>query len=368
MEVDQQRLAILANKRFSEVLREGFKLFINSYGYIFLPLMMFSIISILLQVFLLTDLEWNVNTLDRSVSEIMENLGDADITESEWNLLVKYLVMYLALIFLNNLIAGMGVGGIITTIAMCSVSTFLYKKYVQGEADFTSSFKSSFNKKMLLVILIIGICIPIGTSLFVIPAVIIYAFYIFLIYTYNMKDNNNPTSKARFIAKGAFWKLIGVFIINFIILATINFIYASIIDFIINVNIDSATFSYNYNSWYDPATRNFGMIILYKILYSFVDIIFAPLFICLLTSLFATLKAQKDLGYEYKREAYPVSIGYQEPYTPLKVDSPESYEEVPSYGIPLKEGLYCPFCGYHIKRPKKFCPKCGEDISFINEQ
>lgn len=181
-----------------------------------------------------------------------------------------------------------------------------------------------------------------------------------------MKDNNNPTSKARFIAKGAFWKLIGVFIINFIILAIINVIYTSIIDFIINV--DSATFSDNYDSWYDPATRNFGMIILYKILYSFVDIIFAPLFICLLTSLFATVKAQKDLGYDYRREAHPVSIGYQEPYRPLKVDSPESYEEVPSYGIPLKEGLYCPFCGYHIERPKKFCPKCGEDISFINEQ
>ncbi|MFX1322634.1 MAG: zinc ribbon domain-containing protein [Promethearchaeota archaeon] len=361
MEVDQQRLAIIANKRFGDILREGFKLFSNSYGYIILPLMMFSIISIILQVFLLTDLEWRVNELDVSVTQIMENLGESDLTESDWNLLLKYLLMYFALIFLNNLIAGMGVGGIITTIAMCSVSTFLYKKYVQGEADFMSSFKSSFNAKMLLVILIIGIFIPIGTFLFFIPAVIIYGFFIFLIFTYNMKDIDKPTSRARFFAKGAFWKLIGVFVINFLILATINMIYTTIIDSIIEINVDSTTFSDMYNSWYDPATRNFGMIILYQILYSIVDILFAPLFICLLTSLFATTKAKKDLGYDYRREAYPISIGYQEPYTP------ESYEEVPSYGIPLKEGFYCPFCGHHIKSPKKFCPKCGEDISFINE-
>lgn len=367
MEVDQQRLAILANKRFGDILREGFRLFIHSYGYVILPFMMFSIISILLQVFLLTDLEWRVNELDVSVTQIMENLGDADLTESEWNTLIKYLLMYFALNFLRNLIAGMGVGGIITTIAMCSVSTFLYKKYVHGEADFTSSFKSSFNVKLLLVILFIGIFIPVGTFMFFIPAVIIYGFFIFLIYTYNMKDNTNPLSKARFIAKGAFWKLIGVFVINFLILASINVMYTTIIDFIIEANTDSETFSEIYNSWFDPATRNFGAIFLYQILYGVVDIIFAPLFICLLTSLFATLKAQKDLGYEYRKEAYPVSIGYQEPYTPLKGDSPEPYEEIPSYGIPLTEGFYCPYCGHHIKSPKKFCPKCGEDISFINE-
>lgn len=365
MEVDQQRLTNLANKRFGEVLREGFKLFINNYGYILLPLMLFSIISILLQVFLLTDLEWNINKLDTSVTEIMENLGDADLTESDWNLLLKYLLLYFALIFFNGLIAGMGVGGIITTIAMCSVSTFLYKKCVQGEADFTSSFKSSFNKKLFLVILIIGIFIPIGALLFFIPAIIIYYFYIFMIFTYNLEDNGTPTSKARFFSKGAFWKLIGVFVINFLILAFINMIYTTIIDFIIEVNIGSERFLEIYNSWYDPATRNFGAIFLYHILYSVVDIIFAPLLICLLTSLFATVKAQKDLGYDYKREPYPVREGYPEAYPSQKL---ESYEEVPSYGTPLKEGLYCPFCGYHIKIPKKFCPKCGEDISFINEQ
>ncbi|MFX1315162.1 MAG: zinc ribbon domain-containing protein [Promethearchaeota archaeon] len=368
MEVDQQRLTILANKRFSEVLSEGFKLFINNYGYIILPFLIFSIISILLQVFLLTDLEWHLNSLDVSVRELMDNLGDSDgLTDEEYNLLIRYLVLTIVFYLLQNLIAGVGVGGIIPTIAMCTVSMFLYKKYVIGETDFKSSLKSSFNKKIIIVILIIGILMPIGTILFLIPAVIIYSFYIFSLYTYQMKDNDKSISKARNIARGAFWKLIGVFIVNFLIITMVDLIYSSIIDFILELNIDGATISEQRNSWLDPATRNYGMLILYEILYRVAVILFAPLFICLLTSLFATIKAQKDLGYTYTREAYPVSMEYQEPYTQFKVRSAETYEEPPSYGIPLKEGFYCPFCGHFLKIVKKFCPKCGEDISFINE-
>ncbi|MFX1410229.1 MAG: zinc ribbon domain-containing protein [Promethearchaeota archaeon] len=368
MEVDQQRLTILANKRFSEVLSEGFKLFIKSYGYIFLPFLMFSIISILLQIFLLTDLQWHLNSLDVSVSELMENLGDSDgLTDAEYNLLIRYFVLTIVLYLLQNLIAGVGIGGIFPTIAMCTVSMFLYKKYVIGETSFKSSLKSSFNKKIIIVILIIGICMPIGTILLLIPAIIIYGFYIFSLYTYQMKDNDKSISKARDIARGAFWKLIGVFAINFIFITLVDLIYSSIIDFTIGLNIDSATISEQYNSWLDPATRNYGMLFLYQILYSVAGILFAPLFICLLTSLFATIKAQKDLGYGYTREAYPVSMDYQEPYTQYRVRSTETYDEPPSYGIPLKEGFYCPFCGHFLKMVKKFCPKCGEDISFINE-
>ena len=275
-------------------------------------------------------------------------------------------MMNFFLLFLRNLISGTQVGGIFSTIAMCSVSIFLYKKYVVKEADFKSSFKSSFNKRLLLVILIIGIGISLGTILLFIPAIIIYGFFIFLLFTYNMDKSENPIKKARVISKGGFWKLIGLFIIYYFVLIIINFIYDLIIDFILG-GIPDSVLSYNINLWMDSSTRNYIMLFLYQLLYSIVDILIAPLFICLLTSIFSTLKAQKDLGYKYVKRYYIPSEDYHDLSTQSLEKSnlhTETFDQSYYTGKPLESGMYCPFCGYLIKKPKKFCPKCGESVVF----
>ena len=63
MEINTQRLMVLANKRFSEVLNDGFKLFIKTYGTLILPLAFFQVILILLDVFLLTDFRLYLDNL-----------------------------------------------------------------------------------------------------------------------------------------------------------------------------------------------------------------------------------------------------------------------------------------------------------------
>lgn len=38
---------------------------------------------------------------------------------------------------------------------------------------------------------------------------------------------------------------------------------------------------------------------------------------------------------------------------------------IPLHGLDQGKGIYCPFCGHHIREPKKFCPNCGESLKFL---
>ncbi len=362
MEKKSQELIHLANKRFTEILSDGFKLFIKTYRSLIIPLALFQILLIALNVLLLTDFNWYINSLRASFNEIMDKfLENTPLTEGELNQLASFLFINLALFFLQNLI-----GAVIITIAMCSVSNYVFRIYMKEDISFTNAFKTAFNKRMLIVILIIGIILPIGGILLFIPAIIIFGFYIFLIFTYNMGEVKNPISEARAIAKKAFWKIIGIFVINVLFISIIDYIFTSIIDFFLINDSTSSIIS----SWYDPMTRNFGMLILYHILYSIVDIIFAPLFICLLTALFSSLKAKKDLKIQYQQGYYPERELYQESYKILKqkpIDLVETEGTTTVPDIRFDSRFYCPFCGVSIDSPRKFCPRCGEPLSFIKE-
>lgn len=347
-----QRLIDSANKSFGEIIRDGFRLFSKNYVNLIIPLAFFQIILIILDIFALTDLRWYADSLSVDVAEIMEKLLDnITLTESEFNSFIKFFMLTLAIGFIQNLI-----GAIIITIAMCSVSNYLYNRYMQNETNIGDSFKSAFNKKIFLVIFLIGICLPISFYMLFIPAIIIFGFFIFLVFTYNINDVEKPISEARRIAKGNFWKILITFILNFIIIFIIKSIYLSIFDLFLNPSSDL------YKSWLSPDTRNYVMIILYQILRNLIDILLAPLFICLLTSLFASSKAKKDLGYE--------SQGRYQSEGTIFIPSPRTS----SMGVPEKqsdnqnvEKFYCPFCGYEINIPKKFCPNCGQSFTFINE-
>lgn len=359
MGINKQRLMVLANKRFSEVLNDGFKLFIKTYGTLILPLAFFQVLLIILEIFLLTDFRLYLDNLGVTYNVIMERfLTGATLTASEWDFLSTYLILSFVLLFLQNL-----VGAIIISIAMCSVSTYVYKKYMKEDISLLESFKSAFNKKTMLVILIIGICLPVSSFLLFIPAIFVFVFFIFLVFTYNMEVSKNPISEARAIAKGAFWKIIGTFAFNVILISIISYFFVFFVNIILNT--DSAIFIANFNSWHNPATRNYGMIIMYQILVNFVNIVMAPLFICLLTTLFSSLKAKKDMKYLYRQGYYPDKETYKETFQ-LQQQSHEITEEKDSTPKFTLEGrFYCPFCGHFISTPKKFCSKCGESFEFI---
>ncbi len=340
MEKNSQRMVNLANKRFSEILSEGVRLFFKSYGALIIPLAFFQLVLIILDTFLLTDLKVYIDSIGINVANLMASIiEDTPITANQWNLVSLFLLLSIVLLFLQNLI-----GAIIITIAMCSVSNYVLKKYLHIETGFIESFKSAFNKKIFIVIFIVGICLPSSAILLYVPAIVVFSMFIFLIFTYNMEEIEKPISEARAIAKGSKLKIIGVFIFNFCVV----FIGSFILNYIIDLFLDPNIISYNYNIWLDPSTRNYGMIILYQILLNLVNILLAPLFICLLTVIFVSLKAKKDLGIKYQRSYYSV-------------------REEPTL-ISQNEGrFYCPYCGVLIHSLKKFCPRCGENLSPLNK-
>jgi len=141
VEENTQKLVNLANKRFSEVLGDGFKLFVKNFGYLILPFAIFGILSIFLKILLLTELELYITELARDLVEKMET--SPDISYLYGFEFLQFLIWSILLFVLQTLIGGR-IGGIITVISMCSVSTFLYKKYVNGESDFISSFTFSY--------------------------------------------------------------------------------------------------------------------------------------------------------------------------------------------------------------------------------
>jgi hypothetical protein len=358
MEVNTLRLANIANRRFKDILNDGFKLFIQTYGTLILPLAFFQIILILLDIFCLTDFRYYLSTLETNYTIIMNKLYDGlTLTANEWNFLGSYFFLSYISIFLQNLI-----GAIIISIAMCSVSTYVFRKFMKDEISFIDAFKSSFNKKMLLVVLILGICLPLSSLLLFIPAIFVFVFFIFLVFTFNMESKRNPILEARKFSKGGFWKISGIFAINVILISIISYFYNWIFNIILNTN--SASFIANYNSWHDPITRDYGKIIYYQILVNFPNIICSPLFICLLTSLFSSFKARKDLIYLNQQGIYPTRGIYKESYT-LRQELHEVDEtEKTTLSTHLKEKYYCPFCGHFISTPENFCPKCGENLSF----
>ncbi len=394
METNSQKLVNLANKSFSDIIGEGFKLFIKIYIKIILPLALFQVLIIILNVFLLTDFKLFVSSRESNYFELIENLGAGTIPteiEIEMRTIVFYFFLILTQSFLQNLI-----GAIIITIAMCSVSKYTYNKYTGEDISIKESFKSLFNKKILLVLLIIGVFLPLTTFLLSVPGIFIYSFFIFLVFTYNMEEKNdeieslidvpepeevkgytndrsnythskktyNPIKEARAISKGAFWKIIGVFVINLFLILIIRLIFNSAVSFFLNSG--PLSLGEEINNWEDPATRNYGMLILYQILISLIDIIFAPLFICLLTALFSSMKARKDLGHKYQQGYYPARDYYKEALPESRQELYKIYEDVegtPPSEIEIKGRLYCPYCGFLITSPKKFCPKCGESLS-----
>jgi len=342
MEKISQGLADLANKRFSELLSEGFRLFFKNYRTLILPLAFFQIIIIILDTLFLTDLKVYVNSLGINLVDLMASMvEDIPITASEMNLLSLYFILTFVLLFLQNLI-----GAMIITIAMCSVSDYLLKKHQGVETNFYASFKSAFNKKMFIVIFIVGICLPVSAILLYIPAIAVFSIFIFLVFTYNIEEIDKPISEARAITKGLNnkFKIIGVFIFNFIVIFIFSFLFNSVIDLFLDPDI----LAYNYNLWLAPGTRNYGLIILYQILLSIVNILLTPLFICLLTVFFASLKAKKDLSFQYQRNYYTV----KEEQTIISQN---------------KSRVYCPYCGILINNVKRYCPSCGENLSQLNK-
>ena len=333
----------IANMSFGNLLSEGLKLFKRTYWKILLPLALFQIISIILKVFLLTDLV------------LLSYRQTEFYNYSILFLLATTLQLLIEIIFL--------------IIAMSTVSSFVYKRYMELEVNFRSEFKKAIrNPKILIVILILGVVMGFGLSPFVffIPGVIIFGLFIFLVYTFNLDETKeSPIEFARKFAKGSFWNILFITLIYFLIIWVINVLFGVIIYSIYYfIGIDEQIYL-TYLSWLE--TKNYGMLIFYEISNGLVSILFAPLLICMLTPLFCRCKARSELAPEYYSS---IKQPYrQRPYNQEVSPSIQMVPQTPSQWtekIQQQSGIFCPSCGYKIIYPRKFCPNCGDSLEDLN--
>ncbi len=334
------RMERYSNKRFSEVLSEGFRFFGKNYLALIVPLGLFLLISLIIKNLLVADMVWQSIGLTPAY-ELIIDMDPSAMTDADLNLMMEYLALSLLSGFINTFVIT-----IFNVLAICLVSNYLYNKFIGNETKFFSEFKKAINGKLIFVILLLGVGISIGNLLFI-PSILIIGYYAFYVFTYNSDDFNQPLKDAREIARKSFWKIIGVFLVSNLIIWTVHLF------------IDDFLIQFNQNSWYNPSSRNFGMIILYDLLYYIVDLLFAPLFICLLTSLYVSLKTRREVFVQYQTSYDQTPQSYGTPYR----DESSSMKSV-NAADKSGSGLYCPFCGKFVRDKTKFCPHCGEQFNF----
>jgi rubrerythrin len=64
------------------------------------------------------------------------------------------------------------------------------------------------------------------------------------------------------------------------------------------------------------------------------------------------IKRSKNSNMEESRDYSSVRSSYESSYSGTESESFQS------------DSFFCPFCGYDIGTPKKFCPNCGKSLEF----
>ena len=340
MSDDPVELSRIANKTFGNLLSDGISLFLKNWIKIIVPMALIYVISLILRELMFVEFQWNLTLLELAVAPILD-ADPSTITEEDLQLMMDYLFSSMGLGVLNQIIADL-----FTAIGLCTVAYFLYKSYLNQDPNLRNDIKRAFNKKMIPILLILGIGVPLGVLTLFIVSIILFGFFIFSVYTYQFEEIEQPLSKARIYSKGAFWKIIGVLFVASLISMVINLAYQFIFDLIWPVDVATVI------SWYNPLTRRLDLLILYELTSNLILILLEPLFICLLTPVFVSMLAKSKLGYHMRYQSR-VNERPQGTFTsPIKE---------PEFG---DKGIYCPFCGHFMEFKLNFCPACGEKLNF----
>jgi hypothetical protein len=331
MSENYPNLHSISNKRFNEILYEGFRLFGKNLTLI-LPLGFLYIISLIITDLLVVDFDWQFLTLTPTIDTILSK-DPSTITPDKFMLMGRYLASGFLSFFLNVLIPNL-----FNLLALCLVSNYLYNKFVGRATKLFPEIKRALNKRILMVILLLGVVFSAGWMV-LIPGIIIFGFFIFYVFTYHSNNSSHRLRDAKSLAKGEFWKIIGILFVNNLIILVCEMGYQMILNL---------TPLHSSISWYNPSTRKYGLIILFDLVMNLVRVFFTPLLICLLTPLYAHLKERKEIYLQYQTH-------YQGP--------PQEYE------TPQKEkitgpGIYCPFCGKYMRVKFQFCMHCGQKLDF----
>ena len=314
-------------KSFLQLLLDGFKLFFKSALFIIPFFFCFNLVPIFISSIFLADFIWH-NVIYYAFSTLPILL--ADFYES---------------IILRTF----------SIISFCPIAIFFYEKYTKDESSFTKSFKTAINYKIILVLVMYAIAIPILYFMSFIFVFLVYVFipfylindlvllvisrliqilitsiFIFMVFTYNIRDKKSTFFKTNFYRRGAFLKILLLIGIYIVIIEVFGFILSL---------FWNPTFLEIY-SWYDINNRRYDLIIINNFINALPHLILGALQIGLLTPLFAQQIAKKRHLFE-----------------PKIVENSQSKEESE---ISVGQANYCKYCGKALKTDERFCLYCGK--------
>ncbi|MBN1214782.1 MAG: hypothetical protein JXA99_05000 [Candidatus Lokiarchaeota archaeon] len=251
---------------FKKIILDGLKLFKKTYFKIIPIFVLFSVIGIIFKVITLTEINYKLAILKESSS-----------TNTP-----EFFLLYIGAIIIEFIIVNFF---LILTLSILSL--YLLKCYRKEESGLITSFKKVINKKLVLILLFLGLFLPI-TFLLVLPGLLIYKYYIFSIFTVNTPNAKKPFTQAKDISSGNFFRILIIFLINIIIIFSGNPI--------------SNLFFYDF---YESLiiSRNYGLLLIYFFVCNLLGILLSPLIACLLTSLFSN---SFEIYKKEKKEQKPI--------------------------------------------------------------
>jgi len=326
---------VILTKSYIQLIIDGFKLFLKSYGHLILVFIIFIIISNLLITFAMADLRWFLST-ELFIGYLIYNLIES--------------IVFLIFFFL----------------ATCSSSIYIFKKYNNRNPNFVNDFKQALNLRLIAVLLIFAVLIPLiqyffiffpfnpitailyllnpsqtiyDISLYIFYAVLeitISSYFIFMIFTYSIKENISMYRKARSLSRGSNLQIFSIILFYFILMELMGFVFTSGFHNLFDISQISIFVIY------DPNNRDYGLILFYQFFTSIPSIIFGPLLICLLTPLFTSQLIKKSKPSD------------------LLISSKQEVEKIITE---LKFVGNCLYCGKFIKSTyDDLCPYCGNTL------
>lgn len=271
----------IIEKKYSQLISDGFKLYAHNLLKLVLIWFLFTSLSILIDVFIIS-------------------------------FLTRRYFSNIAIYFSVSLI-GSVIFSIISVITMCSVSNYLFEDYLQKDPNFNESFKNAFNERIkypmilfiivdligsfisLLVFDIMLIHMAIRFTLFLyilinilftviaIIITIIATYYFFSIFTYNLSEIEKPLYEAKFLTKGSFWKVLIALLIPIPILLVARIPFLLIFGFSLPLERRRAI---GYQS----------SILAYRFFTSIPTLILGSLGVCLLTPVFTKQFLKNELS------------------------------------------------------------------------
>ncbi|MHA1733159.1 MAG: YciC family protein [Promethearchaeota archaeon] len=201
---------------------------------------------------------------------------------------------------------------------------------------------------VLAVTTIMTFLTSLGITFVILPGVIFIGFLILSYPTCGVEKTGTVDSlkQGYMYSRGNFLKIIGVALLIFLVKTIFVWIFSYLVGLFLTPD----------QTWYNPSTRNYGLIFfsnfLIMALTSLVHPIYATMYACLYV----------DIRARYEQRGGGFSAGPVFTQTELPDFSRGPVATTPRVGSRHVEGLYCPYCGHLVKGD--VCDNCGQKLPF----